>query len=93
MTTGVLYSFHKALNQARTDLQSAFLRSENLLLNILPFSIAKRLKTQQEVIADDFEAASVLFADLVGFEIVVEFLSGRRHVPNIFVSHVVAVFP
>ena len=33
------------------------------------------------------------FADLVGFEIMVEFLSGRRHVPNIFVSHVVAVLP
>ena len=41
MTTAVLYSFHKDLNQARADLQVAFLRSENLLLNILPFSIAK----------------------------------------------------
>ena len=80
MTTGVLYSFHKALNQARTDLQSAFLRSENLLLNILPFSIANRLKSQQEVIADDFEEASVLFADLVGFTTLVSQLSARETV-------------
>ena len=80
MTTGVLYNFHKALNQARTDLQSAFLRSENLLLNILPMSIAKRLKSQQEVIADDFKDASVLFADLVGFTTLVSKLSAGETV-------------
>ena len=75
MTTAVLYSFHKDLEQARADLQVAFQRSENLLLNILPFSIAKRLKSQQVIIADDFEDASVLFADLVGFTTLVSKLS------------------
>ncbi|MBT3240130.1 MAG: adenylate/guanylate cyclase domain-containing protein [Chloroflexi bacterium] len=45
------------------------LRSESLLLNILPKDIAAILKQDQEqdIIADQFDAASVLFADLVGF--------------------------
>jgi class 3 adenylate cyclase len=42
-------------------------RSERLLLNVLPPAIATRLKQSPAVIADRFPAATVLFADLVGF--------------------------
>lgn len=42
-------------------------RAERLLLNILPASIAKRLEHEQETIADSFEEATVLFADIVNF--------------------------
>ncbi len=42
-------------------------RSEDLLLNILPKPIADRLKAGQEIIADFFPEATVMFADLVGF--------------------------
>ena len=42
-------------------------QSERLLRNILPSPIADRLKAEDGIIADDFEAASVLFADVVGF--------------------------
>jgi len=42
-------------------------RSEELLLNVLPISIARRLKAGERPLADRFETASVLFADLVGF--------------------------
>ena len=42
-------------------------RSERLLLNVLPAPIADRLKQQEAVIADRFDAVSVLFADIVGF--------------------------
>ncbi len=42
-------------------------KSETLLLNILPGSIAARLKDGETLIADDIENASVLFADLTGF--------------------------
>jgi class 3 adenylate cyclase len=42
-------------------------RSERLLLNVLPAPVARRLKRQEQVIADRFEEATVLFADLVGF--------------------------
>jgi PAS domain S-box-containing protein len=43
-------------------------RTENLLLDILPRSIAERLKQGgEETIADSFDEATVLFADLVNF--------------------------
>ena len=42
-------------------------RAENLLLNILPRSIADKLKADTGTIADQFAAASILFADVVDF--------------------------
>ena len=42
-------------------------KSERLLLNILPESIAKRLKDGEKIIANEHNEAAVLFADIVGF--------------------------
>ncbi len=42
-------------------------KADLLLLNILPKDIADFLKIEQRVIADHFDAASILFADVVGF--------------------------
>jgi adenylate cyclase len=43
-------------------------RSEALLTNVLPAAIADRLKSQTgQVIADRYEEASILFADMAGF--------------------------
>jgi class 3 adenylate cyclase/NAD(P)-dependent dehydrogenase (short-subunit alcohol dehydrogenase family) len=42
-------------------------RSESLLLNILPREIAQILKERSGTIAQSFDQASVLFADMVGF--------------------------
>jgi len=42
-------------------------KAENLLLNILPRSIADRLKAQNQPIADQIGSASILFADVVDF--------------------------
>jgi class 3 adenylate cyclase len=41
--------------------------NERLLLNILPASIAERLRGGETVIADRFDELTVLFADCVGF--------------------------
>ena len=41
--------------------------SDDLLHNILPDAIARRLKSDKTMIADEYEAASVLFADVVDF--------------------------
>jgi class 3 adenylate cyclase len=41
--------------------------NEELLLNILPASIAQRLRSGEVVIADRFDELTVLFADCVGF--------------------------
>jgi class 3 adenylate cyclase len=48
------------------NIQQAEERTEQLLLNILPVTIAERLKQGERTIADNFEA-TVLFADIVGF--------------------------
>ncbi len=42
-------------------------KAEELLLNILPLSIADRLKQQQNPIADGFEDVTIMFADIVNF--------------------------
>ena len=42
-------------------------KAENLLLNILPRPIAEKLKAESQPIADQFESASILFADVVDF--------------------------
>ena len=50
------------------ELQEEKNRSEELLLNILPEEVAKRLSMDKNArIADKIENASVLFADIVGF--------------------------
>ena len=53
----------EALAALRTEQDKA----ENLLLNILPRSIAEKLKADSATIADQFDAASILFADVVDF--------------------------
>jgi adenylate cyclase len=50
-----------------SDLEKEQARSESLLLNILPESIAQRLKTEHGAIADSHDSASVMFIDIVGF--------------------------
>jgi guanylate cyclase len=42
-------------------------RSDNLLLNVLPREIADILRNENRVIADQFDGASILFADVVNF--------------------------
>lgn len=42
-------------------------KSEHLLLNILPRAVVDRLKQLESAIADRFDEATVLFADIVGF--------------------------
>jgi adenylate cyclase len=51
---------HRALEVERE-------RSERLLRNVLPEPIAERLKHDEGVIAEHYDAVTVLFADLVGF--------------------------
>ena len=66
------------LRALMTDLDQERTRSESLLLNILPELIANRLKSNPGVIADQFESASVLFADIVGFTPLSQALSAEE---------------
>jgi adenylate cyclase len=49
------------------ELEAEREKSERLLLNILPATIARRLKDQERTIADSFPAVTVFFSDLAGF--------------------------
>jgi class 3 adenylate cyclase len=54
--------------RAETVMEAQYQRSEALLANMLPASIAERLKEpDRNVIADKYDEVSVLFADIVGF--------------------------
>ena len=55
------------LQEANVNLADAQEKSERLLLNILPESIADRLKEGEQQIAQSFPSATILFADIVGF--------------------------
>jgi adenylate cyclase len=50
--------------QGRAEAQA---RVEDLLLNVLPEEVAERLQADSTSIADHFEEASILFADVVDF--------------------------
>jgi adenylate cyclase len=63
----LLQYFVRARERALAELRVERAKSERLLLNILPSSVASRLKESDQVIADGFAAATVLFADIVDF--------------------------
>jgi guanylate cyclase len=63
----LLAVFAQQRQEALSALRSEQDRAESLLLNILPRSIADKLKAQPQTIADQITAASVLFADVVDF--------------------------
>jgi adenylate cyclase len=63
----LLAIFANQRRDALAALRQEQAKAENLLLNILPRSIADRLKAQAQPIADQFESASILFADVVDF--------------------------
>jgi len=73
----VVRSFHDLFHRTRSAIQArhqteqalreAQLKSDQLLLNILPASIAEKLKQGERAIAQNFEQVTILFADLVNF--------------------------
>jgi adenylate cyclase len=58
--------------------ESAQARVEALLLNVLPEEIAQRLQAEPNAIADDFDDASILFADVVDFTPLASRLDARE---------------
>ena len=68
MVVVVVTSAMRRIECAESALQAEFDKSEALLANILPETIATRLKNRHEpMIADGFEDASILFADIAGY--------------------------
>jgi adenylate cyclase len=63
----LLALFAHQRREALSALQVERDKTENLLLNVLPGSIADRLRLQQTTIADSFDSATILFADVADF--------------------------
>ncbi|GAA2552131.1 adenylate/guanylate cyclase domain-containing protein [Mycolicibacterium diernhoferi] len=64
----VVGSAMRRIDRAENALRLEFAKSEALLANILPDSIATRLKDRDDaIIADGYEDASILFADIAGY--------------------------
>lgn len=55
------------IQKQREELSIAHKKSEDLLLNMLPRKVAKRLLAGETAIADRYSQVSVLFADIEGF--------------------------
>jgi guanylate cyclase len=63
----LLYIFIRERDSALKQVRVEREESERLLLNILPKEIAPRLKNNPGTIADSYDCASILFADIVNF--------------------------
>jgi guanylate cyclase len=60
----VVFTLLAVFAKQRKDAQDV---ADNLLINVLPRSIAERLKAEPQTIADSFSSASILFADIANF--------------------------
>jgi adenylate cyclase len=59
------------------QIETEHARAEGLLLNVLPRAIARRLKTAPGIIADSYDEATILFADVVNSTPLTSSLSAR----------------
>lgn len=63
----ISYFFWRKNTQMQTSIIEERLKSDNLLISILPEAIAKRLRGSRESVVDSFEKVTIIFADIVGF--------------------------
>ena len=68
MVVAVVWYALREIRRASEAMESEYERSERLLTNILPATIAQRLKDpSRNIIADKYDDASILFADIAGY--------------------------
>ena len=68
LVVATLWYALREIRRAREAMEAEYERSERLLTNILPATIAERLKDpSRTVIADRYDDASILFADIAGY--------------------------
>jgi adenylate cyclase len=68
MVVATVFYAMRETDRAEKAMEAEYQRSESLLANILPASIASRLKDPtRTIIADKYDDASILFADIAGY--------------------------
>ena len=83
---GVVFTLLAVFARQRQDAQE---RADTLLINILPHSIAEKLKAMPQTIAESFTSASILFADVVDFTPMAERVPPVRVVEMLEVAGVI----
>ena len=68
----------KLLASKNEDLEKEKQRSEDLLLNILPVTIAEELKEKGKVIPKYYDSISIMFIDVEGFTKITKVLSPKK---------------
>ena len=84
-----LYAFI-TINKAEREVAKEKDKTDQLLLNILPQSIAERFKNDQSYLAEEYKSVTVLFADIVSFTSLSEKL--KPDVLVKFLNKILAVF-
>jgi len=67
ITFSFVWFYRRTMIKGDKMFEDAYIKAENLLLNILPVKIANRLKKGEDNIADHHPNVSVMFIDVVGF--------------------------
>ena len=68
MVVATVWYALREIARAEEVIELEYQRSESLLANLLPATIAKQLKNPEaSIIADKYDDASILFADIAGF--------------------------
>lgn len=68
LVVATLWYALREIRRAREAMEAEYERSERLLTNILPATVAERLKDPtRTVIADRYDDAAILFADIAGY--------------------------
>ncbi len=84
---GIFMIFQSTAARWYKELEIERGKTRHLLLNILPEQIADRLISKEDIIADRFDEASVLFLDIVNFTEL-----GSKMQPNILVEFLNEIF-
>jgi class 3 adenylate cyclase/uncharacterized protein HemY len=83
LLAGGFYSRWRYVKKSKAVIEKEKERSENLLLNILPFEIAEELKIKGNAEAREFNLVSILFTDFISFTETSEKLSAAELVGEI----------
>lgn len=87
LLTGFIYYAYSVNRDAESRLSLAVQKSDRLLLNVLPETVAEQLKEGSDRIVERFESVSVIFADIAGFT-----PASERYTPEELIDLLDAVF-